>query len=80
VLRKRVLSIVMMVLFALTIATFPLDSPYWWVSILTFTCIVFIALLKIMTEISGWVSSRIDPYLSDEKVTMSITIEELEKI
>ncbi len=66
----------MLVLFVVTIAFFPLDRPYWWISILTFFLIIIITLTKIMWEISRRTSDQINRLLGNDNVTISYTIED----
>jgi hypothetical protein len=68
----------MLVLFGLTIVFFPLERPYWWVSILTFFLIIIITLTKIMLEMTRRFSSFNDRTSESDRVEISYTFNDEE--
>jgi len=64
---SKILSIVIISLFVLTVVLFSMESPYWYTSILTFSLVILIILIKIMWGVAGWATDKVHEIIDKEK-------------
>ena len=57
---SKILPKVIISLFVLTVVLFSMESPYWYASILTFSLVILIILIRIMWGVAGWGSEQVD--------------------
>lgn len=60
----------------MTLVFFPLATPYWYLSIVTFSLFVIIAMLKLTWDISVRFSDKIDEIFDNEKYEITYTFNE----
>ena len=64
---SNILPIVIISLLVLSVVFFSMESPYWYASILTFSLVILIILIKIMWGVAGWATDKVHEFIDKEK-------------
>jgi len=65
--KNQILTISVVLLLILTPIFFLMDSPYWYLSILTLAGVISIILIKIMWNVSGWATDQFHEFVDKNK-------------
>jgi len=63
---NQTLTLVVIFFFVIGGIFFTFDQPYWYLSIFFFSIGIFIIVVKIIWDISGWVDKQTQRYFGDK--------------